>query len=312
MSLGLVLVVVLLSLLLTVLIGEQGVRGVPNEQHETVERLHRMHRRRGPEVRGAFRFTLIARTGTRMATSDVLIFDTTLRDGEQAPATVSPPRRSSDSPGSSTRSGWTSWRPASRRHPKATTGASARSPRRSAGRSSPRWRAVTSGTSSSPARRSAPRPRGPDPRLHLDLRPPHQGEAPDHPRGGARRGPGRDPPGAPVHRRRRVLGRGRQPHRPRVPLPDRGGRDRGGRHARSTCPTPSATPCRPSTPRCSATCCARVPGRRRRRAERPLPRRPRSGGGQLAGRHRGRARGRWSAPSTASASAPATRRWRSW
>ena len=46
-----------------------------------------------------------------------------------------------------------------------------------------------------------------------------------------------------VHRRRRILGGGRQPDRPRLPLPHRRGGDPGRRDARSTCPTPWATRC---------------------------------------------------------------------
>src|SRR5215216_3793056 len=45
-----------------------------------------MHRRRGPKGPRRFSFfTFIHELGTRMVPSDVLIFDTTLRDGEQAP-----------------------------------------------------------------------------------------------------------------------------------------------------------------------------------------------------------------------------------
>ena len=50
----------------------------------------------------------------------------------------------------------------------------------------------------------------------------------------------------------------------------------------------------------------------RRHHQRPLPRRPGHGDGQQPGRHRRRARGRWSAPSTASASGRATPPWRRW
>ena len=53
---------------------------------------------------------------------------------------------------------------------------------------------------------------------------------------------------------------------------------------------------------------ARVPGADRRGAERPLPRRPGPGRRQLARRHRRGRRARWSARSTASASGPATPR----
>ena len=56
----------------------------------------------------------------------------------------------------------------------------------------------------------------------------------------------------------------------------------------------------------------RVPGADARHPVHPQPQRPRPGGRQHAGRRPRRRRGRSSAPSTASASGPATRRWRRW
>ena len=44
-----------------------------------------MHRRRGPESAALPLFTFSRSPTAFMATTDVLIFDTTLRDGEQAP-----------------------------------------------------------------------------------------------------------------------------------------------------------------------------------------------------------------------------------
>ena len=55
-------------------------------------------------------------------------------------------------------------------------------------------------------------------------------------------------------RGRRVLARGRLAHRAGVPRAGGRGGDRGRRHARSTFPTRSATPCRMSSRSCSATC----------------------------------------------------------
>ena len=81
---------------------------------------------------------------------------------------------------------------------------------------------------------------------------------------------------------------------------------------RSTCPTPSATRC-PQEYAAFLDAPVRARARpARRRAVRALPRRPRPGRGQLVRRRRWPARGRSSARSTASASARATRRSRSW
>src|SRR5215216_8162031 len=44
-----------------------------------------MHRRRRPKGPRRFSFSPFSTSPARMAPSDVLIFDTTLRDGEQAP-----------------------------------------------------------------------------------------------------------------------------------------------------------------------------------------------------------------------------------
>ena len=273
-----------------------------------------MHRRRGPERSAApFRATFIASSRQApMAPTDVLIFDTTLRDGEQAPGNSLPPEeklrlaRQLDALGvdvieagfPAASEGDFRERPRDRRrdHGGRSIAALARCHERDIDLAGEALRAR--------------RERG---RIHVfistsDL---HMREKLRiDPRRGARAGPRGDPPGAPVHRRRRVLRRGRQPHRSRLPLPGGAGGHRGGGHRRSTCPTPWATPCPRSTARCSATCCARVPGADRvvlsahchddlGLARRPT-RWPRSRPG----------RGRWSARSTASASGRATPRWR--
>ena len=109
-------------------------------------------------------------------------------------------------------------------------------------------------------------------------------------------------------RRRRVLARGRLALGRRVH--GRGAsRSRSTRaRRRSTSPTPSATRCRDEY---AAMFERAVPARARparRRRLGALPRRPRAGGRELARRRAGRLRARSSARSTASASAPATPR----
>ena len=90
-----------------------------------------MHRRRGPPTAALFVFTLhrlkpsYGHHGRRRSSTRPCA------TASRPPATAFPPRRSFDSPGSSTRSAWTSWRPDSRPRPRATTGACGRSPRSS-------------------------------------------------------------------------------------------------------------------------------------------------------------------------------------
>ena len=156
-----------------------------------------------------------------------------------------------------------------------------------------------------------PRPQGAHPHLHRHVRPASRAQAAHLARAVPRDGRQGRRPGPSVHRRCAVLGRGRDAQRPAVPDAGRSRRSSPPAPPRSTCRTRSAT----RRPTRSATTS--------RRSSRPcrgsdevdlqhaLSRRPRTRGGQ---QHRGActaARGRWSARSTASASAPATPRSRS-
>ena len=138
------------------------------------------------------------------------------------------PREGAPGAASSTRSASTSSRPGSRSRPTPTPRPSAVAARRAAARHRGAGPRV-------PRRHRAGRlgalrpPRAPrihtfiaTSDLHLDAQAPHDA------RGLPRRGRRRRPPGAPVHRRRAVLGRGRDAQRPRLPLPRR----RGGHRAR--------------------------------------------------------------------------------
>ena len=148
------------------------------------------------------------------------------------------------------------------------------------------------------------------PHVHRHLRHPHRAQAADDARG--RQGPGarRGRAGARATPRT-SSSRPRTATRSDVEFMAEvvADRDRGGRHARSTSPTPSATRCRSEyardVRRSSTSSC---PALRDVVRVGPLPRRPRPGGRQLAGRRARRAAARSSARSTASASAPATRR----
>ena len=204
-----------------------------------------MHRRRGPK--GPRRFFVSPSRGTdkrlwRPPTSS----SSTPRCAmaSRRPATASPPRRSCDSPGSSTRSAWTSSRRASRRRPRATTGACARSRPRCGARSSPRWRAAPSATSTWPARRSR---RAPSAAASTSSSPPPtctsgtssgstREEVLERIRAAVRRA-------RRLHRRRGVLA----PRTRAAPTPtsSAGWWRRPSRRVRprSTCPTPSATRC---------------------------------------------------------------------
>ena len=148
---------------------------------------------------------------------------------------------------------------------------------------------------------------GAHPHVHRHLRSAPAGQAADDARAVSR---GRGRLGAlraPAHVRRGVLGRGRHAQRLRLPVPRHRSGHQGRARRRSTCPTRSATPRRTrsaSSSRASASAC-------------PMP--ARSSSARTAtttsawrwptrSRRCSAARGRWSARSTASASAPATPR----
>ena len=147
------------------------------------------------------------------------------------------------------------------------------------------------------------------PHLHLHLAGAPQVQAAEVGRAGAGDGalPGRQSPQ--LGGGRGVVGGGRDAHRDRLPVPLRGDGHQGRRHHHQPA-------------RYGGLCDAGgilpdVPHRARARAGGgqgdllgALPQRSRHGGGQLAGRRAGPARGRSNAPSTASASGPATRRWK--
>ena len=149
-----------------------------------------MHRRRGPERSAAlfsFTFTRTESAYGNRRRPHLRHHAARRRAGpRQQPDS---PRRSSDLPGSSTRSAWTSSRRASRPRPRATTGACARSRPRSGARSSPRWRAATSGDIDLAGEAIERRGARPAPRLRLHLRPAHPGEAAPHAGRGARAWP---------------------------------------------------------------------------------------------------------------------------
>ena len=92
-----------------------------------------------------------------------------------------------------------------------------------------------------PRRGSAAGRRAPaHPHLHLHQPAAHEVQAADGAGGGARGGGRRRHPRAQPVRRRRVVGRGRHPHRARLPVPLRRERDQGAAPAPSTSPTRSA------------------------------------------------------------------------
>ena len=159
----------------------------------------------------------------------VLIFDTTLRDGEQSPGISLNAARSSRSPSSSRASASTSSRPASRSPRQATSRPSRASRARSrAGRSPALARTALRrhrGGRAGRRRRRAPA----HPHLHLDLRHPHRPPAADDARGRARPGARGRRARARARRGRRVLADGRDALRARVHRRGRRGGDRGGR-----------------------------------------------------------------------------------
>ena len=149
------------------------------------------------------------------------------------------------------------------------------------------------------------------PHLHLDQPAPHEVQA-EHGAGGGLRGGHRlGDAGAQLYRRRRMVAGGRHPHRARFPLPHGRSGDQGRRHHhqhprhRRLHGAGGILRAHPHADGARAQC-------RQGGVLDPLPQRPRPGGRQFAGRRARPARGRSNAPSTASASAPATPRWKRW
>ena len=227
--------------------------------------------------------------GPFVAAGSVRIFDTTLRDGEQAPGRRPDRRREA-------RRRAPAGAPQGRCHRGRLPGRLARrlrggppdragDPRRDRGRGARplQGRRPATGDRGDQGRRAAA-----PPRLHRDQRHPPQAQAPHRPRDGAGRGGPLGPlraRAARPRRRDRVLRRGRLAHRPRLPAPGlRGGR-RGrrldGQHPRHR--------------RLRHPVRVRSAGRARRGArrrpgdgQRPLPQRPGARDGQHAGRGPGR------------------------
>ena len=215
----------------------------------------------------------------------VRIFDTTLRDGEQAPGIALTKRRE----GRDRRAA----RPAAGRHPRGRlpdllAGGVRGGPRDRRRRARPGDR----GARADRDRRHRARGRGVEgrralahPHVHLDVGRAARVDAADEPPAGARRDRGERQPREGLHGRRRVQRAGRHTDRARLPagvFPARGAvrrdddqraRHRGLRHADRV---RRAGPGR-----------ARGHARRRRDLD-ALPQRPRAGGRQRAGRHRER------------------------
>ena len=148
-----------------------------------------------------------------------------------------------------------------------------------------------------------------DPHIPRDL-----GSAPRRPSCGSRARSASTPPSSAVklaravHRRCGVFGGGCDAQRPRLPVPRHRSGDRRRRARRSTCPTRSATPRRTSSRDFFADDHRARAERRPRGLQRALPQRPRPRGRQQPRGAFTAACARSSARSTASASAPATRR----
>ena len=149
------------------------------------------------------------------------------------------------------------------------------------------------------------------PHLPLHLAGAHEIQAAEGAAPGLRDGDRAGDARAQPDRRRRMVERGRHPHRARFPLPLRRGRDQGRRHHhqhsrhRRLYGAGGIFRAHQDGARAGAEF-------RQGALLRPLPQRSRHGGGEFAGRRAAPARGRSNAPSTASASAPATPRSRKW
>ena len=272
-----------------------------------------MHRRRGPERSAAlFVSTFTTSRQPPMGTTDVLIFDTTLRDGEQAPGNSLSPEeklrlaRQLDALGvdvieagfpAASEGDYRSVREIAAEIRRPVIAALARCTRA-------RHRAGRRGA----ARRGA----RPDPRLHLHLRPAHPGEAPDSRGTRCWSGPARRS----ARRGSTPTTSSSPPRTPAAPTPtsSAGWSRRPSRRGPRTINLPDtvgyAMPAEYGA--MFRDVLARVPGADRRRAERPLPRRPRPRGGQLAGRDRGRRAAGGVHGQRDRRAGRATRRWRSW
>ena len=135
-----------------------------------------------------------------------------------------------------------------------------------------------------PLRRGDPAGRTrPHPHLHLDLAGPHEVEAADGARAGLPDGCLLGHPRPQLHRRCRMVGGRRHPHRARFPVPLRRGRDQGRRHHdqhsghRRLHGAGGIFRAVPDAARAGAEC-------RQGAVLRPLPRRSRHGGGEFARR----------------------------
>ena len=245
-----------------------------------------------------------------MSTKRLTIFDTTLRDGEQAPGfslrideklTTGPPARGA-------RRGHHRGRVPDRLGGR-RRGGPARGARTSAGRSSPAWPAVRRPTSTRRRGRSSRRARR---RIHIfiatsdlhlerKLRMTREACLDAAVAAVASR--------APLHRRRRSSRR--RTRRAATWTSCAGSSKRSstaGAHDSQPAGHGRLLDAGRNRRRSSARSSSRVPNADHAIVQRPLPRRPRPGGGQHPGGGLGRRDGRSSARSTASASAPATRR----
>ena len=168
---------------------------------------------------------------SQAGTDRIIIFDTTLRDGEQSPGrSMNLEREAGDRPGPARTWAWTSSRPASRSpRPATSRPCSAVAADVAGGRSSAAWPAATR-TSTAPGRRS----RTPATRASTSSWPPARSTASTSSRWPRRRssaGPSRRSSCArELLRRRRVLARGRRAHRARLPVRGRRRRHRRRRH----------------------------------------------------------------------------------